>query len=320
VGASIVRGYRSALTGTLPGVPAEIAVVGSLNLDTTVRVERLPAAGETVLAADHFSDSGGKGANQAVAAARLGRSVAMIGMVGPDDAGASLVASLAASGVDTSAVAVAPGTGTGIAVITVADSAENTIVVDAGANGLLDADRVRAASDALAAAVVTLAQLEIPLDGVAAAAELSGGTFILNPAPAAPLPPDLLRRVDVLVPNATELGTLCGRTPPADAADAGAMAATLEGPKAVVVTLGASGAVVVVDGETTAVPAPVVTAVDPTAAGDAFCGGLADALVRGLGLVDAVRWAVRCGAVAATRFGAQASLPTRADAEGLEDR
>ncbi len=300
-------------------MPAEIAVVGSLNLDTTVRVERLPAPGETVLGGDHFSDTGGKGANQAVAAARLGRSVAMIGMVGPDDAGAALVAALTAAGVDTTSVATTPGTGTGVAVITVADSAENTIVVDPGANRLLDAARVRAASDVLAGALVTLAQLEVPLDGVAAAAELAGGTFVLNPAPAVPLPADLLSRVDVLVPNATELGTLCGAAPPDDPAGAADMAARLEGPGAVVVTLGAAGALVVAGGETTHVAAPVVAAVDPTAAGDAFCGGLADALVRGLGLVDAVRWAVRCGAVAATRYGAQASLPTRADVEGLED-
>jgi len=299
-------------------VLVEIAVVGSLNLDTTVRVAHLPSPGETVLGTGHFSDAGGKGANQAVAAARLGRRVAMVGLVGDDDAGVTLLRSLADAGVDTSAVGVVEDIGSGIAVITVADSAENSIVVDPGANRVLDGDRVRAAGGLLGSAAVTLVQLEVPIDAVVAAAACAGGLLVLNPAPATTLADHLLRRTDVLVPNATELGTLLGDAAPVGAEEAGRMATAVHGPAAVVVTLGADGAVVVEGGRVIHVAAPVVRAVDPTAAGDAFCGGLADALVRGLGLVDSVRWAVRCGAVAATRWGAQASLPTRRDVEALE--
>lgn len=292
-------------------------MVGSLNLDTTLRVPRLPLPGETVLGTGRFSDTGGKGANQAVAAARLGRTVAMVGAVGDDDAGVALLRSLAEAGVDTSAVGVLGGIGSGMAVISVADTAENTIVVDPGANGALDPRQVRRAAAVLSAAAVTLAQLEVPIGAVATAAVLTGGRFVLNPAPAGPIPADILERVSVLVPNASELGVLVGDAPPGGADEAARMARTVHGPGAVVVTLGAGGAVVVEGHRVVHVPAPSVVAVDPTAAGDAFCGGLADGLVRGLDLVDAVRWAVRCGAVAATRWGAQASLPTRGDVEAL---
>jgi len=292
-------------------------VVGSLNLDTTLRVPRLPLPGETVLGTGRFSDTGGKGANQAVAAARLGRSVAMVGAVGDDDAGVALLRSLVEAGVDTSAVGVLDGIGSGMAVISVADTAENTIVVDPGANGALDPQQVRRAAEILSTAAVTLAQLEVPIGAVATAAVLTGGRFVLNPAPAGPIPADILERVSVLVPNASELGVLAGDAPPGGADEAARMARAVRGPGAVVVTLGADGAVVVEGRRVVHVPAPSVVAVDPTAAGDAFCGGLADGLVRGLDLVDAVRWAVRCGAVAATRWGAQASLPNRGDVEAL---
>jgi ribokinase len=297
----------------------EIAVVGSLNLDTTIRVAVLPTAGATVLGTGHFSGMGGKGANQAVAAARLGRQVALVGMVGADDAGTALLQSLAEAGVETSAVGVAAGVGTGVALITVDDAAANTIVVDPGANLTLGAAEVRRAARMLRGAAVTLAQLEVPVASVAEAAALAGGRFVLNPAPATGLPSEILAATDVLVPNASELGALVGGPAPGDAAQAAEMARAIRGPEAVVVTLGAEGAVVVA-GRTDAihVPAPWVTAVDPTAAGDAFCGGLADGLARGLSLVDAARWAVRCGAVAATRWGAQASLPTREDVDAME--
>lgn len=297
----------------------EIAVVGSLNLDTTVQVGRLPVPGETVLGSGHFVDTGGKGANQAVAAARLGRDVAMVGMVGRDDAGHRLRSSLEESGVDIRSVLISREVPTGMAVITVDSSGENTIVVDPAANGAFDPARFESASAVVAAASVVLLQLEIPLDTVAAAAAAAGGTVVLNPAPAADLPDDVLRRVDVLVPNATELARLAGTAVPRDPEAAIAAARGLDGPGAVVVTLGAEGAVVVDGGTAIHVPAPRIVAVDPTAAGDAFCGGLADALVRGESLVDATRWAVRCGAAAATRWGAQASLPARDDVLTLEE-
>jgi ribokinase len=297
---------------------SEIVVVGSLNLDTTVKVPRLPAPGETVLGLGHFDDTGGKGANQAVAAARLGRSVAMMGMVGDDDAGRRLTAALAADGVDVGHVIIDDAARTGIAVITVDESGENMIVVDPGANGVYGPDVVSAGSALLAAAEVVLIQLEIPLDSVAAAVHAVSGRVLLNPAPAADLSADTLAGVDVLIPNATELARLAGVREPASASEAIEVARTIEGPDVLVVTLGSDGAVVVSGSSAEHVPAPTVDAVDPTAAGDAFCGGLADALVRGATMIDAVAWAVRCGAVTATRWGAQGSLPTREDVMALE--
>jgi ribokinase len=291
----------------------DIAVVGSLNLDTTVRVPRLPSPGETILGTSHFADSGGKGANQAVAAARLGRSVAMVGMVGDDDAGRRLVESLTGDGVDTSSVSISDELGSGIAVITVDASGENMIVVDPGANGGLIPEVLDGLAEPVGSAAVVLLQLEIPLDTVAAAARLATGTVVLNPAPAVALSSRLLDSIDVLVPNATELASLSGDLPPSSPTDAIAMARRLQGPAAVVVTLGADGAVVVAGDFDAHVPAPLIDPVDPTAAGDAFCGGLADALVRGDSIHDAVRWAVRCGAVTATKWGAQAALPTRTE-------
>lgn len=296
----------------------DIAVVGSLNLDTTVRVAHLPRPGETVLGDGHFTDTGGKGANQAVAAARLGSRVAMIGSVGDDPAGATLRAALADEGVDVAGVGAIAGAGSGMAVITVDAAGENMIVVDPAANGRLTADHVARHAAVVGGAAVVLVQLEVPVAAVVAAADAVTGRLVLNPAPAAPLPAGLLARVDVLVPNATELATLTGGPVPDGIDEAVAAARALRGPAAVVVTLGARGAVVVDGDRALHVPAPRVRAVDPTAAGDAFCGGLADALGRGADLDEAVRWAVRCGAITATRWGAQSSLPTRADVEGWE--
>lgn len=298
----------------------DAVVVGSLNLDTTLRVPRLPVAGETVLGVGRFTDTGGKGANQAVALARLGRRVAMVGMVGDDEAGGALVAALTEAGVDVTGVTVSPDHRTGMAVITVEESGENAIVVDPGANGALDADRVEACADVLAAAAVTLIQLEVPLEAVAAAVFASGGRVVLNPAPASPLPAEVLAGVSVLVPNATELALLTGEAVPDDPAAAARLATQVAGPEAVVVTLGPRGAVVVGPEGWIHLPAPRVEVVDPTAAGDAFCGGLADALIDGASLEEAAGWAVRCGAVSVSRWGAQASLPTRAEVERLEPR
>jgi ribokinase len=296
---------------------AEIVVVGSLNEDTTLRVPRLPAPGETILGHGLFSDAGGKGANQAVAAARLGRSVAMIGRVGVDAAATRLVGSLEEAGVDTSGVVRSAETGTGAAIITVDEGGENTIVVIPGANANMTPGDVEEFADLLASASLTLLQLEVPLDAVSRAADLSGGTVILNPAPASALPDELLVRSDVLVPNETELALLTNGPIPTSVDQAAALAEGVAGPGAVVVTLGSRGALVVADGDATLVSAPSVEAVDPTGAGDAFCAGLADALVRGTDLVDAARWAVRCGAAAVTRWGAQASLPTAGEVEAV---
>ena len=293
-----------------------VAVVGSLNLDLVVRVARLPGPGETVSGEDVFRNPGGKGANQAVAAARLGRRVAMVGCVGDDPAGRELLGSLAGADVDTARVRVVGGVPSGTAFITVGGDGENQIVVSPGANARLTAGDVADARPALAAAAVTLLQLEVPLEAVATAAAASGGRVVLNPAPVRDLPHDLLAGVDVLVPNRVELAQLAGARVPETVEDAAELAGRLPA-RAVVVTLGADGALVVEDGQALHVPAVPVRAVDTTAAGDAFCGGLADALAGGLDLQQHARRAVRVAAAACLRSGAQASLPTPADLEAL---
>ena len=302
----------------MSGQPAdpEVAVVGSLNLDLVVRVARLPGPGETVSGDDVFRNPGGKGANQAVAAARLGRRVAMVGRVGDDDAGRELVESLEADAVDSSRVRVVAGVPSGIALITVSEDGENQIVVSPGANAHLTPDDVGQARAALRAAAVTLLQLEVPLEAVAAAARAAGGTVVLNPAPVRDLPEELLAEVDVLVPNRVELAQLAGGAEPETVAEATRLAGRLPA-RAVVVTLGADGCLVIVGGDATHVPAVPVRAVDTTAAGDAFCGGLADALAGGAALEDAARRAVRVAAAACLRPGAQASLPTPGDLRAL---
>lgn len=303
------------MTADLPRDPVEVAVVGSANVDLVVPVEVLPRPGQTVLGGDHLRAPGGKGANQAVAAARLGRRVAMIGRVGTDDFGDQLLLSLRSAGVDTSATIPTPDVPTGLALITVDRLGENTIAVSPGANGRLTPDDVAAAAPLLRDARVLLVQLEVAVATVAAAVELTDATVVLNPAPAASLPGELLEQVDVLIPNRSELAVLTGRREPVTIEEAVKATHALPSGPAVVVTLGADGAVVVVDDEAEHVPAMSVAAVDATGAGDAFCGALADGLSRGQELVTATRWAVRAAGLATTRWGAQPSLPTRSQLE-----
>ena len=185
-----------------------IAVVGSCNVDFVVPVAGLPAPGETVLGRDHLRAPGGKGANQAVAAARLGSPVTFVGCVGDDELADTIVTALRAAGVATSALRTVADVPSGLALITVADGGENTIAVSPGANARLAVADITAAGELLATAAVTLAQLEIPLETVSAAVSAAGGQVLLNPAPARPLPPSLLAEVDVLIPNRSELGVL----------------------------------------------------------------------------------------------------------------
>ena len=301
----------------------EVAVVGSANLDLVVEVETIPVAGETVLGGDLRRIPGGKGANQAVAAARLGRRVAMVGRVGDDDAGTMLRAAMDSAGIDTTCLLTTEGTPSGTALIAVGADGDNAIVVSPGANGRVNSADVKRAADVVEAAEVVLLQLEVPLEAVSAAVHRARGTVVLNPAPApaAMLPPDLLDRVDVIVPNQTELATLAGHAglSPIGGVDPETAVALARGlpVAAAVVTLGAAGAMVVTPADATHVPAPTVTPVDTTAAGDAFCGALADALVGGADLVEATEWAVKVGAAATLRPGAQPSLPTRSEVEHL---
>lgn len=296
-----------------------ICVVGSANLDIVTPVPHHPVAGETVLGGDHAQVPGGKGANQAVAAARLGHEVAFVGRVGDDGPADVLRASLSDAGVELSMLTTTPGVPSGIATISVGPDGDNSIVVSPGANSRVSPGDINRAGEVLRDAAVVLVQLEVPFDAVGAAAELANGVVVLNPAPAPPggtLPADLLAAVDVLVPNQTELALLAGGAEPANADDALALAASLPVDR-IVVTLGAEGALVIDGDEVTAVPAPSVVPVDTTAAGDAFCGALGGALADGASLADAAAWAVRVGSAATLRAGAQPSLPLRNEVDDL---
>lgn len=294
-----------------------VCVVGSLNDDTTLRVEGLPAPGETTLTTtSRLSSPGGKGANQAAAAAVLGTDlgcrVAMVGAVGDDEPGERSLAALTDVGVDVARVARRDAEGTGIAVITVDATGENTIVVDPGANRTLAADGTATTVAELAPAVLVL-QLEVPLPAVTAAARAvgpdGGGLVVLNPAPmpADPQPVrDLLGSVDVLVPNRGELGRLAGRPEPTTSAEVADCVAALDFAGAVVVTLGADGALCFEKGaEPVAVPGERVDTVDASGAGDVFCGCLAVGLAAAEPLVDAVRRANAAAAVSTTHHGAR---------------
>ncbi|MDW3217314.1 MAG: ribokinase [Acidimicrobiales bacterium] len=294
----------------------EITVVGSANLDLVVEVEYVPQVGETVLGGDLARIPGGKGANQAVAAARLGRRVAMVGRLGADSAGNMLRAALEAHDIDTTSLLTTRDTPNGVAMIAVAADGDNSIVVSPGANGRVTAADVETAGALVRDASVVLLQLEIPLPAVEAAARAASGRVILNPAPAVELPASLLEHVNVLVPNQTELAILSGHDGPVDASIATELARRLP-MEEVVVTLGAEGAMVVTPDDAVHVPAPQVTPVDTTGAGDAFCAALADGLVRSLSLVDATAWAVQVGAVTTLRQGAQPSLPTPTEVRQL---
>jgi ribokinase len=305
-----------------------LVVVGSLNMDLSVTVRRLPGPGETVLGADVVRSAGGKGANQAVAAARLGALVRMIGLLGDDAFGGELRRSLAGEGVDNRAVAELPGTSSGLALIVVQRDGENTITLSPGANRHLDAGRLAALTDGplAAPADTVLLQLEVPLPTVLAAARAAraaGAYTVLNAAPSpepGPLLDELLRAVDVLVVNETEAAALLGH--PAMPSDHVAPAVWAErlrglGPGTAVITLGPAGAVAADQHGTRHQPGFPVRAVDAVGAGDAFCAQLALALGARLPMSEALRSSCAAGALAATRPGAQASLPTRAEVDAL---
>jgi ribokinase len=285
-----------------------IAVVGSVNLDVVVAVPRLPGPGETVVGGDRRELPGGKGANQAVAAARLGSTVAFVGRVGADAAGEQLREDLLAEEVDVRLLRTDDDAPSGTALIGVDADGENAIIVSPGANGRVGAEDVEAAEEVLASAAVVLLQHEIPTAAVTASSRAAGGEVVVNPAPAR----DLAGHADVLVPNRGELERIAGSGPPAEAA------ARL-GLPAVVVTLGAEGALVVVGSRTEEIAAPPAHVVDTTGAGDAFCGALADALDRGAELVEAGRGAAAAAALSVTGEGARGGLPSRAEVERALD-
>jgi ribokinase len=285
-----------------------IVVVGSVNQDLVARVEHHPVPGETVLGSGHETMPGGKGANQAVAAARLGSDVVFVGRSGADEAGRDLVGEFEREGVDVAHLTVDPVAPSGLAIIAIDDAAENTIVVSPGANGNVSPSDVEGASAALMAATVTLLQLEIPMDAVLAAAGASEGIVILNAAPATHLPAALLKSIDVLVVNRGELATLTGSGDPLSAR-------SLPVP-VTVVTLGGEGAHIIRADTRESVAAIDVTPVDTTGAGDTFCGALAAGLDDGLSLESSVRRAVVAGSLAVTAIGARSGMPTLPELEG----
>jgi ribokinase len=297
-----------------------ILVIGSLNMDLVVRCEALPQRGQTVVGRDFFTAAGGKGANQAVAAARLGARVRMAGCVGRDDLGAALIAGLRAAGVDADDVA-AVDAPTGTALIAVDAAGANTIVVVPGANAACDAALVDRALARAEGAGILLLQQEIPADANARAiraARAAGWFVMLNPAPARAIAPELMKLTDAIVPNASEAAALTGRTV-ASRADALAAARALVdmGARAALVTLGGDGAVYHDGTAAWHCPGVPVAAVDTTAAGDAYIGALAVALAEGRELRASLGFAAAAAALAVTRLGAQPSLPSRAELDAF---
>lgn len=297
---------------------AKVVVVGSLNMDLVARAQRLPRAGETLPGESFFTVPGGKGANQAVAVARLGGSVAMIGNVGDDDYGRQLHRALYVEGIDCQGVSTCPGVSSGVALITVDAASQNCIVIIPGGNGLLTPQSVQRFDALLQAAEVVICQLEVPADTVAwtlARAHELGKQVILNPAPATgPLPADWFARIDYLTPNESEAEALTGVavTDQDSARRAGERLLQLGAGK-VIITLGAQGALLVTAKGHQHFPAPVVQPLDTTAAGDTFIGGFAAGLVRGLEEGEAIAFGQRAAALSVTRAGAQPSIPYLAE-------
>lgn len=296
---------------------ARVAVVGSLNMDLVIRAPHLPSAGETVLGGTFATFAGGKGANQAVGAARLGATVAMVGRVGDDAFGRLLRDGLVHERIDASAVRTNAGAATGVALITVDGAGQNTIVVASGANAAVTREDIDAAHNAIAQSAVLLLQLEVPLDVVRYAAQIAhaaGCMVILDPAPAPgqPLPDDLYQLLSIIHPNEVEARALTGIAIATEAdARRAAEALLARGCQAVVIKLGARGAYLATGARREAVPAIRVTPVDTTAAGDAFAAGMAVALAEQASVQAAVQFATVVGALKVTRMGAQPSMPTR---------
>lgn len=296
---------------------ASIVVIGSTNTDMVIKTERIPRPGETILGGTFFMNPGGKGANQAVAAARLGGKVCFVAKTGTDVFGNQAGQLFRNEGIDTGFLITDPDHPSGVALILVDQQGENSIAVASGANAALSADDVQQAEAAINASSLVLMQLEVPLETVAYAAALAknkGIPVVLNPAPACVLPETLLANVSILTPNETEAEILTGIAV-TDAQSARQAARVLHGKgvPVVIITLGAKGALISTAQEVVMAAAPKVTAIDTTAAGDVFNGALAVALSEGSALQEAVAFACKAAAISVTRLGAQASAPYRAE-------
>ena len=299
----------------------KICVVGSSMIDLIARVPRLPKLGETLIGSSFHLGYGGKGANQAVMAAKLGARVTMVNKVGRDVFGEGTLKNYREHGIDTTHVLVDESRFSGVAPIFVDDNAQNFIVIVPGANSGLSRADVQAAQQVILDADILICQLEIPVETTLEAFRIakSGNVrTILNPAPAAPIPDELLQLSDICAPNETEMELLTGQ-PVGTVAEAEAAARKLvsRGTRTVILTLGARGAILVDQDTVENLPAVQVDAVDPTGAGDAFIGSLAVYWGEGLALRDAIRRANAVAALSVTRIGTQVSFPKRAEADGF---
>jgi ribokinase len=302
-----------------------VVVVGSLSVDFVMRVPRRPEKGETLTGFDFNTFVGGKGNNQALAAARAGAEVHMVGCVGEDSYGTTLANKLSASGVNIDNLVRRSDVGTGIANIYVDPQGDNSIVIIPQANATLNDEVLSAASATIRGAGILMLQLECPLESSTKAAQIAhanGVQVMLNPAPAPPsgdLPADLWKSIDLLVPNQTEAEILTGiKCADISSAEKAARALQAKGAKEVILTLGEDGALILDrNGATTHVPAFKVTPTDTTAAGDAFCGACAASLANGASLQEAVRVGCAAGGLATMKAGAEPSLPTRDEIEKL---
>ncbi|MHC8299103.1 ribokinase [Pseudomonas sp. ZS1P83] len=303
-------------------MPAKVVVIGSLNMDLVTRAPRLPRGGETLIGESFATVSGGKGANQAVAAARLGAQVSMVGCVGSDAYGEELRGALLAEQIDCQAVSTVDNS-SGVALIVVDDNSQNAIVIVAGANGALTPAVIDRFDAVLQAADVIICQLEVPDATVGHALKRGrelGKTVILNPAPASrPLPAGWYASIDYLIPNESEASALSGL--PVDSLASAETAATrliVMGAGKVIITLGAQGSLFADGKSFEHFPAPKVKAVDTTAAGDTFVGGFAAALAAGKSEAEAIRFGQVAAALSVTRSGAQPSIPTLSDVQAFK--
>jgi ribokinase len=298
-----------------------IVVFGSINMDLVARTPRLPAPGETISGQSFQTIPGGKGANQAVACARLGAKTYMVGRVGGDVFGGRLKDELAVAGVDHTNVEIDEEVSSGVALIAVEESAENMIIVVPGANGQVNDEDLLRLESVLDRSKILLLQLEIPLEMVVAAAKMAkekGVMVILDPAPAQVLPEELYSLVDVITPNETEAELLVG-FPVKNQEDAARAAEILRtrGVQNVIIKMGSHGSFALVDGQEIFFKAFPVTAVDTVAAGDAFNGALAVALAENLPVDKAIQWGMAGGALSVTKEGAQPAMPGRKELENL---